>query len=568
MKGRWKIMALMALSISLFSCFDADLIDPDKLDSDNIIWKPNMITPVMNVDVTLGDVLAGAVKDQTVVEEDGRYVIQYDEKDITTVQLKNILNFPISTPPVSATKINLPPVLLALNSFNALTGGVKGELLEIGKANATLLINTGNNSTLKLEKLLANFFLNLNISPLGFKYKIELELGHADLKVYKEQTVEKFGTIQPIKFDKNDVLTFDKNNRNELAVEITLSLVREDYSVNLSNLTPISIDFTLGNFTLEKAIGDFGNMSVYIPSGKFEVDMGDLNDVSGFKFTKPYIKLLIENHNIGIGMNLDFNFIAKKDGMEDISLKNGYTPKFNLYGPDKVQDPGAFKPSEILFDEGDVPEKPNTNIVPFMNSFPFKEVAYNGTLSLIPHLNSAGHNISGFVCTDGEIRLSARLVIPMEFSTDKDGLTYTQHLKDQSLGVDEDMKKRMKLAKFIFKAKNGWPIGVEFKNIIFKDKKNIELARINGKLLTSPAVNPDGTVDPLKDDSEYITHEILLSDEVISILDKVKNIDLVMNLKVGGKNGTAAKFTSSERLNLIMGIQAKLDLSNPTTISK
>ena len=45
------------------------------------------------------------------------------------------------------------------------------------------------------------------------KYKIELELGNADSKIYKEQTVEQFGTIQPIKFDKNDVLTIGDTPR-------------------------------------------------------------------------------------------------------------------------------------------------------------------------------------------------------------------------------------------------------------------------------------------------------------------------------------------------------------------
>jgi hypothetical protein len=572
MKEKWKIIALMALGICLFSCFDADLIDPDKIDKDNIIWKPDMITPIMNVNVTLGDVLTGAIKDQTVVEEGGRYVIKYDEKDITSIKLKNLLNFPISTAPVFASKIPLPKEILALNGFDARRAGIKGDELEIGKTSAILLINTGNTSELKLESLLANFILNLKISPLGFKYKIELALGNPDSKVYKEQIVEKGGTLQPIRFDKNDELTFDKNNRNELAVDMKLSLVIDDYQVHIRSLSPISISFTLGNFTVEKAKGDFGNMKVRIPSGHFEVDMGDFNDVTGFIFKDPYIQLLIENHNMGIGMNLDFNFIAQKEGMDDISLRNENTPEFNLYGPDKVQDPGAFKPSVIVFDEGN-PKKPNTNIVPFMNSFPFKEIAYNGNIVLIPHKNAAGENISGFVCADGEMKLSARIVMPMEFATVDEGLTYTQHLKNQSLGVDEKIKDRIKFAKFIFKAKNAWPIGVEFRDIVFKDKNNIELAHLGSKkepliLLTAPAVNSDGTVKPFEDGDNYIINEIVLSEHVISILDKVKNIDLVMNLKVGGTGSKPAKFTSSERLDIIMGIQAKLDLSNPSSITK
>lgn len=567
MKGKWKIIALMAVSLCLFSCFDADLIDPDKIDKDNIIWQPDIITPIMNVDVTLGDVLTGAIKDQTVVEEGGRYVIKYEEKDITSIKLKNLLNFPISTAPVLASKVPLPKKILDLNGLNARNAGAIGHEIEIGKASAILLIHTGNTSELKLESLFADFILNLRISPLGFKYKIELELGDIGSKIHKEQIVENGGTLQPIQFNKNEELTFDKNNRNELAIDIKLSLVIDDYLINIRNLSPISISFTLGHFTVDRAIGDFGNMKVRIPSGHFEVDMGDFNDITGFIFKDPYIQLLIENHNMGIGMDLDFNFIAQKEGIDDISLRNEKTPKFKLFGPEKVQSPGAFKPDIILFDEG------NSAIVPFMNSFPFEEIEYNGDMSLIPHENAAGDHISGFVCADGEIKLSARIVIPMEFATVDDGLTYTQHLKNQSLGVDKKIKDRIKFAKFIFKAKNAWPIGVEFRDIIFKDKDNIQLAHLGSKdkpliLLTAPAINSDGTVKPFKKDADYITNEIILSEDVISILDRVKNIDLVMNLKVGGTGVTPAKFTSSERLNLIMGIQAKLDLSNPSSITK
>lgn len=563
MKAKWKLLTLIFLITSLFSCFDADLINPDKIDTENILWQPDMTLPIVNVDITLGDLLGDNLEDQEIVVEGGMYVIKHLEENISSIMVSEVLDFPSSTIPVKASPIAIPDEIKDLGYIS--TELLSSSQIILGSTSAVIEIvvnKDDDNNEIVLKSLKSDFYLNVDLSPQPFAYSIKIEFpGNTNLN--REIIVNANESPQSIDFTDSEI-KFDINNPdkiNKMDVETTISILRKNldgdyYNIDFGSLSPLALSFSLSNFAFKKAVGDFGNMKVDIPSGSFPMDMGDMSDVTGFQFKNPYIKMIIHNHNMGIGFNLDMDLKStSKSNPVPVSIKKPDAIDFFVFGPISEQVEGEYKLNNIKFDSN------NSNIEAFMNNFPFENISYAGSFNLIPNQDAEGEEVDSFVSSDANMIIDAEMTIPLNFSTGTDGLKYTYEIKDVDFGIDTKTKNKIESAKLIFKARNGWPLGIKLEKISFKDSLNNELASVVGEVLSNSIIGPDGTVAEINDKTPFVTNQIGINIDVINILDKVKNIDLVLQLKVGNEANTVGKFTPKERLNLILGLQAKFDLS-------
>jgi|GEM_PF-2380311 len=559
MRNLWKLMILIVCSTSLFSCFDEDMLDPD---TESIEVKPEMIFPVAKVELTLGDLLKDNIgDDQSITTENGIFVLKQTQEKIAEYSVADIITYDQD--------ITIAPINLVVKSgLPNISVPIPDEGLLLGSVEANLALDA-NEQDVIIQKLRASFKMDLGISPQIFPYKIELIFEKIDGKIdntslNKEVIVSRGSACPVIDFTDSEInfLTDDIALKNNLKIKAKITITNDGSDVNLGGFSGFTLNFSLIDFAFSYIQGDFGNIEINIDEDSFDVDMGDLDGLSGkFGFTDPELKLILHNRNMGYNFGLNLNLTAISNDDSEVSINKDPNFKFEVLGPiAEISSSEPMHVNELVYN------KDNSEIVDFINTFPFKQIKYSGKFTLNPDKEGRKYpNLTdefNFLSSDAYMSFDAEIKIPLKFRAEE-GISYSYNIEDADLGIGQNDREKIVSAKLLFKSINGWPVGLKFENIIFKDENNIELARMDGAILDVPTVDDDGNV---VNGGTVDLVETELSNEVIDILDKVKNVELLIRLDAGKKSDESdapngITFTENAKLNLVIGVQAKLDLS-------
>lgn len=545
-------MALIVCMTCLFSCYDEDMLDPD---TDSIEVTPEVIFPVGKLELTLGDLLEDNLGEDQDIDVDpttGVYFLKHVQENIAEFKIEDVLEFPTETIPVSYTI----PIDGFLGSFSGNANTIPGSIdLSFPAINKELTIETGKTGVI-LKTLDCDFVFDLGLGVLPFDYNISVVFeGNSSMNI--DQNVNHGDTAPTFRFPGSNISfnTTDSAKRNKLIMTATITILRGDYYVDFSSIASgIPLNFSMKEFVFKKAEGDFGNLTVDFDPDSFDIDMGELDDLSGkFGFTDPIIKMILHNRNMGFKFELDLDLEAVNDDGSKVSIKKPSADRFIV---DQLSAPSSSIVTQCISYTKD-----NSNIVSFMDAFPLKRVEYSGSFNLNPseggdHYPDLTKGEYNFITSDASLNFDVEIKIPFKFNP-KD-VSYKYSIEDVDLGIDEEMKEKIISAGLIFKAKNGWPVGINFDNMIFKDVNNVELARMEGNVLKAPKVDSNGNA--IGNETSHIAKTVF-SNDVIDILDKVKNIELLIKLDVDSSATNGVSFTEAAKLNLVIGIEAKLDLS-------
>jgi len=527
---RWRIIALLVIMTSMLSCFDADLIDPDKIDTENIDLKPKMIFPVITADVTMEDVLTGNTGDETeiVSDADGYISLMYTQENIGEFFASEILEFPTSNPPITES-IVIPEEVKLLGSMAVPSKGVKLDSIE-----AIVTIDPGKEDVV-FSELSANFDIAIDVSPQPFKYELRMEFENEgiDAQTYtvnRNEELSKVINFSTIKFD-----TDDAAKRNAIIMKSKVTVLNDGVDVDFGALTNLGLNFTMENFVFNSVKGDFGNMEIDFPADSFDLGVEGADVINGsIKFNNPKLSLILTNNNLGMPFSVDLNLEAKKAD-KSISIKKGDQPILHANGADAIDEEKV----ETLSYTRD-----NSNIVDFLGMFPMDSITYEGKLTLNPKSAVNIETNPNFLTKDATLKVDMKMELPLDFTTTD--LKYEEKFEDVDLNIDEETKDKILAAKLKIKAANGWPLGVSIERISFQDEAGVEISSIIGGDIISLDQKLTDEVQPIE-----------MGEDVINSLDKVKNIVLSIVIETPE---TGAKLNNNDKLSITLAIEASLDL--------
>lgn len=559
---KMRLFILVLLPLILFSCYDEDLLDGDKIDTDNIIWKPDMISPIGYAKISFKDLVENNIGDEVKikVEDAGlkRLYIEKIEENIGSINMDNMIPLNNSIDIANSGVINIP----IPDAIKALPTGtlIPTDLRTLGPIDSELSLDLGETDVI-ISEFLINYTLSLKANSLPFDYIIEVS--------FKDDVLEKI--VKGVKA--NDVLNLNeqytdkivKLSSNEVkpnTISATVKIIIDpNRTTNYSSLSDIAVNMSVKNIDIKEVKGDFGKKQITFTPGVLDLDLGEFtkeNIKGNLKFGDPVVGLRYKSKNLGISLRADLQLTAHHESLPDVDLNLKPENKNDNVINSPVYVSGITNP--INYQQSIIYSKENSNIVDFMSNFPMDNMKYAGTVSLNPIKSpdlSAGE--FNFWRKDAEMSVDAIIKIPFDISCKE--IVYNYTADDVDFGIDEDMRKKIQKAAIVFKAKNEWPVGVTFKTMIFKNKNGVELARMEDqKCVFVPRTNDDGLVISA---DEYDIQEIELSQDVLNVLDKIEMIDFDMAVGFGknGEDSYRATFTSDAIFDLTIGVHAKLDTS-------
>lgn len=538
------ICGLLALTAQ--SCFDSDDYDMDRL-SDKVDWTPNMIAPVGYGTYSLWYLLNEHEldpNDQTIFLENNDLIIRHREDDIFSYGVDEVLEFPNQV----SQDLNYP-----LGNFPGIPWGS----LPINPLNfsQTVTVDAGDPNIILSELQLDAIFEFTLSNPLNTNVDLTVtfpSITEGGSIVTTTISIPAGATNHSANIHlTNAIVGFNNPYTPSNEFDINFSVFINDNASSIINGSgDIGIDLTVQNIDFDYAMGDFGQQTIDIGTGDFDMDVDFWDDVDGeYRFTNPKIHIHLRN-SVGVPFEINANI-------------TGYSSA----GASQDLNPLPLQPAnypKTLADVQDTPneetityDKDNSEIVDLMALPPSDRLDYFGNVSLNPNtvdIASEPNIISSSSRIDADIEIE----IPLEFTATN--LT----LKDTIDDIDIDDADKIMNAAIVITAENGYPLDVTIQSIQLTDASYDIIDEIlDNEIIDAALVYTSGPmtgeVDP--DSIKEVSHEIKLTQTQIENLNQTENI--IINALVSTENGgIPVKLKGDYELKFTISVQAQLDLSN------
>lgn len=504
-KNLWWFFGVLVL----FSC-QRDKIDFDLLD--DLSFNPQVQVPVIGARLSLNDLLV----DSTItVDPDNALRIVYVEDSLFEFSAIDFVNIPRQSP----TTLTLNEVGLPFISLNVGLGTLGGVQLSAAEFDAGYLVYGLRTSTPVANDV--DFRLNLpsaTINGTSFSNVITLPAGSTDY------------------VDSIDVsnLSFDFSNGGTGFNFLEIYLGLEDTAQTNDNQT-FDVDVAFAGLGINTANGFFGNRSVNIPTGEFELALEGLEEfTNGFRLTNPSIKLKAES-NIGmeIGLAPRFNGVNTENKVQALG--------FNEQNVNGAANVGDVVNSEILVDRA------NSDIVDFLANVPNK-ILYSGNVKLNPGNSSA----SNFITKDAKLKLGLELDIPLEFSAQD--MTLVQEINNVNF-VDSSSEDLVEELTLYFRNKNGFPFALDMTLVLLTSLEGDSINSVQIPLLQAAPVDMQGRV------TQNTTRNFSVKFERDQILDLARTnaIKIVAKLNTPNNGLDEIKLFSDYSFETLISVRAKIN---------
>jgi len=316
-----------------------------------------------------------------------------------------------------------------------------------------------------------------------------------------------------------------------------------EYSVTINATTDyvyfdskqwLQMNVQLDNLDFQSIKGDFGERSVVIDEGSFDMDTEFFDKIEGdFRLANPTMNLILTN-SIGIPAAVDAHFTA--------SNTSGSTETIDTTGlviNSRSSMTSSAVKQIVTFD------KSNSNIVSFIALPPTGDINYGGNVRFNPD-GAVGITNANFFNLDDSLKIDVGLDLPFEMKFENLSFQDTSKID----GSDFDM---VKSAELIISATNEIPLDVKIQ-IFFVDTISGEHfgSTIESDLLESGSISNPTTSE----------NTITLDEDDADNLQKANAIVFKGIINTPQNGSQTAVLYSGSMLNVNVSLRSKVDLSN------
>ena len=534
------------VALTAQSCIDSDDYDMDRL-SDKVEWTPNMIAPVGYGTYSLWYLLNEHEldpNDQTIFLENNDLIIRHRENDIFSYGVEEVLEFPTQT------NQNLT---ISIGNFPGIPyGSIPVNPIDISEV---FSVDAGD-PNIKLSELQLNANIDFALTnPLNTAIDLTITfpgITEGGTVVTRTYPVAANAINQPETITlTNAIISFKTpySTNNEIDIDFSV-FINDNATSTISGSGDIGVDLTVQNIDFTYAMGDFGQQTIDIGTGSFDMEVDFWDDVDGeYRFTNPKIHMHLRN-SVGVPFAINANITG-----------------FSSSGTSQDLNPLPLQPvnyPKTLADVQDAPneetityDKDNSDIVDLMALPPSDRLDYFGNVSLNPNVVDIATE-PNIISSSSRIDADIEIEIPLEFTATN--LT----LKDTIDDIDIKDADKVMNAAVVITAENGYPLDVTLQSIQLTDANYDVIDEIvDNKVIDAALVYTSGPmtgeVDP--DSIKEVSHEIELTQTQIANLNQTENI--IINALVSTENGgIPVKLKGDYELKFTISVQAQLDLSN------
>lgn len=465
--------------------------------------------PLVNASISLSDVLA----EDTLftIDPDGGLRIIYESDSLIGFSIDDFASIPSQDPIETTVPLDIPS--LSISSSLGTIAGAKFKQLKIRDGSLSFTVENTLSDTVELQVVINNadisgttFAVNV-VAPAGTS-TTNVSVAGLDIDLSNNGTTENY-------------LSFDINVLNNGGSQ-------PGESVNLS--------ITYQELLVGRAVGYFGQRSVNIPSGSFQLGVEAFeNFLNGLYLADPTVELIVTT-NVGLPLQLDVDMdgINTNNNVEELGLN-----PIMINGPQNV---GDFDTTSIVID------KNSSNIVDFIANVP-NTILYSGQGIMNPQGETGTDN---FVTADGEMQVGLRLDLPLSLRTQN--LIFQQDLTDLNFGglsEDTDIVEKLTL---VFRIENEFPFDADLK-LDFYDQNDVLTDSVMLDLFDAADVDIDGRSTGYK---VTLEEEVLTGNKIQRLLESSR-LRMTVTLNTTDNGNTTVTIYEDYDIKVRLGVKAKLD---------
>lgn len=504
MKATYLTTSLLSLLL-LSGCMPD--VDVDKFSDLN--YGGEWGIPLVNASITLSDVLA----EDTLftVDPDGGLRIIYESDSLIGFSIDDFASIPSQDPIETTVPMDIPS--LSISSSLGTIAGAKFKLLRIRDGVLSIEVDNALSDTVELQVVINNGDINGNtfavnvVAPVGVS---TTNVSVADLEI----DLSNNGTTE-------NYLSFVINVLNTggaaAGESVDMSITYEDLLVG-------------------RAVGYFGQRTVNIPSGSFQLGVEAFeNFLNGLYLADPRIELIVSS-NVGLPLQLDLDMdgISTSNSVESLGLN-----PITITGPQTL---GDYDTTRIIIDNS------TSNIVDFIANVP-NTILYSGQGIMNPQGETG---IDNFATADGEIQVGLKLDLPLSLRTQN--LIFQQDLTDLNFGGLSEQADIVEELSLVFYIENEFPMDADLK-LEFYNQNDLLTDSVKLDLFDAASVDANGRSTGYRITQE---EEVLTGNKIQRLLESTR-LKMTVTLNTTNNGNTVVTIYEDYDIQVRLGVKAKLD---------
>lgn len=481
-------------------------IDTDKFN--DLSYNGEWGVPLVNTRVSLSDVLAD--DSLFTIDPDGGLRIIYETDSLAGFSIDDFAEIPQQAPIETQVPLDIPS--LSISSGLGTLGGAKFKELVIRDGILSFTVDNPEANPVELGVTINNasiggqvFSVNL-VCPPGVSTTSQSVAG-LELDLSNGGT-----TINYLSFD----IAVVNNGGAAAGATVDLSLGYQDLKAG-------------------RAVGYFGQRSVAVPSGSFELGVQAFeNFLNGLYLADPTLELIVAS-NVGLPLQLavDLDGINTAGHVEPLGLS-----AINIPGPSVI---GTYDTTRVVIDNT------TSNIVDFIANVP-NQIIYSGEGIMNPQGETS---VDNFITADGEMQLGLRMDLPLALRTKN--LIFEQELADLDFGGISEQSESVESLTLRFHVENEFPFDADLKLDFYQN--GILTDSVNLDLFDAAPVDANGR------STGYMvtTEETELTQLKIQRLLGAEKMVMTIRLNTTNEGNTTVKIYEDYDILVRLGIKAKLN---------
>ena len=424
------------------------------------------------------------------------------------------------------------------------SGEVKPDNVDREFSNDTVIDFSSGQTDAELTKGgLSSGELNLTInSELDMEMSLTIKMprifenGNTSNPVEKEYTISEGRTEKTINL-KDALIHFSPNpdnpkKFNEIPISYSASNSQTSENISFHKNDQLSVTSALENYEIDFVWGYMGSDTIAVDKNEMDIGFGDFlgNVQGGLTLTDPKFTMNIENTDIGIPVNLDFDITgSKNNGQKVVPLEYDFP---EIKTPQNIGDTAT---TIMKLNK----KTTNSSIVDLM-AMPPDKIKYSGDAYINKGENKVYDN---FVTSDASINVGFSTDIPLKIKTDSLKMTDTLDA-EFSQNVDE-----LDSANLIIDYTNQLPFKVGLELIPYNSANNKNYQAISPEdnvFLKAGKTNDAGVVT-----AEYMTEgSTTFKIDQETIADVSDADSFIVKLRFATYEGKAAELQSDYQIKL------------------
>lgn len=387
------LLGLLLIILGYNACVK-DNFNYNKLTTNDIVWRPNLATPVAFAYLNLRDLVQDYDSTELFIEDQTGLLFLMYESRIASVNAANLINIPNQN---FTENIPIPNLSSIGNSFSTTVNNVQDFVVNNNERIDSLIFKSCDLSISVTSAYNQNGYVKITFPSIkrnGQTYIINVPF-NATSNTTKDDTL---GTY-------HISLTSGVPSYNKLPYTIELSI--NNSSAPINNTDNLSVNFDFSNIQFGAAFGFLGKNNLSVPLDTVILDMFD-NVLAGLVTAEdPKLNIYIHN-SFGMEVQVMINNLTALSQITN-STYNLTLPSF--YTPLLVSGPGLNQVGQSVTSTISI-DKTNSNIQNVMSYFPYY-IFYSADAQTNPNSDMNPNLQSNFVLDTSRIDIDMEVIMPL-----------------------------------------------------------------------------------------------------------------------------------------------------------